>query len=101
MIQGIQNVSFSGAKSKVANKALQKAEELYVSASSNLAGTVNAKRAERLSRDAVISKIKILLLEELPQCVIQNGQLRLQLQKLMKKLSRKTVLTLYVNLIIF
>lgn len=51
MIQGIQNVSFSGAKSKVANKALQKAEELYVSASSNLAGTVNAKRAERLSRE--------------------------------------------------
>ena len=58
MIQGIQNVSFSGAKSKVANKALQKAEELYVSASSNLAGTVNAKRAERLSRYAVIFEDK-------------------------------------------
>lgn len=58
MLQEIQNVSFSGAKSKVANKALQKAEELYVSASSNLEGTVNAKRAERLSRDAVFFKDK-------------------------------------------
>ncbi len=58
MIQGIQNVSFNGAKSKVANKALQKAEELYVSASTNLTGTVNAKRAERLSRDVVFFEDK-------------------------------------------
>ena len=58
MIQGIQNVSFSGAKSKVANKALQEAEELYVSASSNLTGTVNAQRAERLIRDAVFFEDK-------------------------------------------
>lgn len=52
MIQGIQNVSFNGAKSTLLNKAVRKAEEAYVSASSNLTGTVNAAKAERQLRDA-------------------------------------------------
>lgn len=58
MIQGIQNVSFGGAQSKLVNKAARKVEEAYVSASSNLAGTVNEARAERMLRDAKFASDK-------------------------------------------
>lgn len=51
MIQGIQNVSFTGFTS-AAGKSVKKLEETFVAASSNLTGTVNATRAERMQRDA-------------------------------------------------
>ena len=54
MIQGIQNVSFGNAKVvKNLAKRVAKAPETFVSASSNLSGTVNEKTATRSLRDAV------------------------------------------------
>lgn len=52
MISRIQNVSFAGAKQRVAKKVAKDFEEMYVSASSNLKGTVNEKKAARQLRDA-------------------------------------------------
>ncbi len=58
MIQGIQNVSFAGVGAKVAKSVMKNAEEAYVSASSNLEGTVNATKAERLLRNAQFAQDK-------------------------------------------
>ena len=58
MISGIQNVSFSGAKQRVANNVVKDMQEAYVSASSNLEGTVNNKLAERQLRDAKFAEDK-------------------------------------------
>lgn len=55
MISRIQNVSFTGAKQRVANRVAKEFEEVYVSASSNLKGTVNEKEAARQLRDAEIA----------------------------------------------
>ena len=55
MISRIQNVSFAGAKQRVANRVAKEFEEVYVSASSNLKGTVNEKEAARQLRDAEIA----------------------------------------------
>ncbi len=55
MISRIQNVSFTGARTRVANKVAKDFQEAYVSASSNLEGTVNDKLAARQLRDAKIA----------------------------------------------
>lgn len=58
MISRIQNVSFTGARQRVANKVAKDFEEAYVSASSNLKGTVNEVEAARNLRDAEFAKDK-------------------------------------------
>ncbi len=58
MISRIQNVSFTGAKQRVANKVVKNMQEAYVSASSNLEGTINNKLAERQLRDAKFAEDK-------------------------------------------
>lgn len=58
MISRIQNVSFTGARQRVANKVFKDFEEAYVSVSSNLHGTANEVKAARLLRDAEFSKDK-------------------------------------------
>ncbi len=72
MIQGIQNVSFCGAQSKMANKVARKAEEAYVFASSNLAGTVNEVKAERMLRDAQFVNNKNTLASRIASYIASN-----------------------------
>ncbi len=72
MIQRIQGVSFTGMQSKVANKAARKLEEAYVSASSNLAGTVNEKKAVRQLRDAEFFNDKNTLIKNIASLTVSK-----------------------------
>lgn len=75
MIQRIQNVSFCGGTQKLINKTAQKAEELYVSASSNLAGTVNEAKAEKLLKEAKLINDKDTLASRIASLIISKGNI--------------------------
>lgn len=75
MIQGIQNVSFSGNGAKLVKTAMKNAEEAYVSASSNLEGTVNAKVAERLAKKATFAEDKNTLMGRVASLRASKGNI--------------------------
>ena len=72
MIQRIQGRSVTGMQSKAANKAARKLEEAYVSASSNLAGTVNEKKAARQLRDAELFNDKNTLIKSIASLTVSK-----------------------------